>query len=123
MEKKLTQKDYFNAIIKVLNGEEVDISNDKLAEFCADRIDKLSRKSSSKKPTKVQVENESIKETILTVLEELGNPTSATALATDSRINVSNQKVTSLLKQLKDEGKVIRTEEKGKALFSLVDEE
>lgn len=123
MEKKITQREYFDEIIKVLNGEEPAIPNDKLVEFCKDRQDKLSRKSSSKKPTKVQVENESIKETILDILTELDTPTSATALATDSRLNVSNQKITSLLTQLKNEGKVIRVEEKGKALFSLPIEE
>lgn len=117
MANKKTQKDFYNEIIEVLN----DAGRDDLVEFCEDRIDKLSKKSSSKKPTKVQVENEGIKDTILEVLAELDVPTSATALATDPRINVSNQKVSALLRQLKEDGKVVRIEEKGKALFSVAE--
>ena len=119
MEKKKTQKEYYDEIIALAEEN----GRDDLVEFCKNRQEKLSRKSSSKKPTKVQVENENIKETILDILAELDTPTSATALATDARLGVSNQKITSLLTQLKNEGKVIREMEKGKALFSLPAEE
>ena len=118
MANKLTQKDYFNMIIELARDNE----RQDLVEFCEDRIEKLSRKGSSKKPTKTQVENENIKETILEVLGEMG-AVSATMIATDPRVNVSNQKVSALLKQLKDEGKVLRSEDKGKATFSLVSED
>ena len=116
MANKKTQKDFFNEIIEVLN----EVGRDDLVEFCEDRIEKLNRKSTNKKPTKAQVENESIKATILEVLEEMGTA-SVTVLATDPRIGVSNQKVTSLLTLLKKEGKVVRTEEKGKAFFSVAE--
>ena len=119
MANKKTQKDYYNEIIEVVSKA----GRDDLVEFCNDRIDKLSRKSDSKKPTKVQIENEGIKDTIVEVLTELDAPTTATAIATDPRVNVSNQKVTQLLKQLIGEGKVSRTEEKGKALFSAISED
>lgn len=111
----MTQRAYFEEIIEVLN----EVGRDDLVEFCNDRIDKLSRKSSSKKPTKTQVENESIKDTIVDVLTELDTPTTATAIATDPRVNVSNQKVTALLKQLVADDRVVRTEDKGKAYFSV----
>ena len=114
MAQKKTQKDFFMEIIALAqeNGR-----NDIVA-FAEDRIEKLGNKG-NKKPTKVQVENEAIKDTIVTVLAELDNPTSATAIATDARVNVSNQKVSALLKQLVDAGRVVRTEEKGKAFFSV----
>ena len=117
MANKMTQKDYFNAIIEVLN----EVGREDLVNFCYDRIEKLSRKSASgsKKPTKTQVENEGIKNTIVEVLTELDVPTSVTTIATDPRVGVSNQKVTALLKQLKEEGRVVRTEEKGKVYFSV----
>lgn len=117
MANKKTQKDFFNEIIEVLN----EVGRTDLVEFCEDRIDKLSRKSSAKKPTKVQIENENIKDVILEVLAEMGG-VSATMIATDPRVNVSNQKVTALLKQLVADDKVIRTEEKGKATFALTEE-
>lgn len=115
MENKMTQKDYFNEIIALAteNGR-----ND-LVKFCEDRIEKLSRKSSNKKPTKTQIENEGIKETVLEVLADLDNAVTTSALATDPRISVSTQKLTPILKALVAEGKVIRSEEKGKALFTL----
>ena len=118
MANKKTLKDYYNDIIALAqeNGR-----ND-LVAFCEDRIEKLSRKSGSKKPTKTQVENEGIKDTIVEVLGEIA-PATATAIATDPRVGVSNQKVTALLKQLVTDGRVVRTEDKGKALFSVVVEE
>jgi predicted transcriptional regulator len=115
MANKKTQKDFFNEIIEVLKEN----GRDDLVVFCEDRIDKLSRKSTSKKPTKTQVENEGVKEVILTVLGENDSPISATAIATDPRVNASNQKVSSLLTQLRKDGLVKRTEEKGRAYFSL----
>ena len=116
MANKKTQKDFYNEIIEVLN----EVGRNDLVEFCEDRIEKLSRKSGSKKPTKTQVENETIKVTILEVLGEMGSA-SATMVATDPRVNVSNQKVTALLRQLKEDGKVTRTEDKGKVTFSVVE--
>lgn len=118
MANKLTQRDYFNMIIELARDNE----RQDLVAFCEDRIEKLSRKGGNSKPTKTQIENEGIKDVILEVLAEMG-AVSATAIATDPRIGVSNQKVTALLRQLKDEGKVVRTEDKGKALFSVVAED
>ena len=118
MANKLTQKDYFNMIIELAK----DNGRNDLVEFCEGRIEKLARKGGSTKPTKTQVENEGIKDTILEVLGEMGE-VSATMLATDPRINVSNQKVSALLKQLREDGKVVRNEEKGKATFALAVED
>lgn len=118
MANKKTQKDFFNEIIEVLN----EVGRDDLVAFCNDRIDKLSRKSSSKKPTKVQVENENIKATILEVLGEVA-PATATMIATDPRVNVSNQKVTALLTQLIKADEVVKTVDKGKSYFSLPTED
>jgi predicted HTH transcriptional regulator len=118
MANKKTQKDFFNEIIEVLN----EVGRDDLVEFCNDRIDKLSRKSSSKKPTKTQVENEGLKDTILEVLGEIA-PATATMIATDPRVNVSNQKVTSLLTQLIKADEVVKTVDKGRSYFSLPTED
>jgi hypothetical protein len=115
MANKKTQKDFFNEIIEVLN----EVGRDDLVEFCEDRIEKLSRKSSNKKPTKTQIENEGIKDTVLEVLADLDNAVTTSALATDPRISVSTQKLSPILKALVAEGRVIRSEEKGRAVFSL----
>ena len=114
MANKKTQKDFFMDIIALAQAN----GRDDIVAFAEDRIEKLAKKG-EKKPTKVQIENEAIKDVIVDVLTELDNPTSATAIATDARVDVSNQKVSALLKQLVDAGRVVRTEEKGKALFSV----
>ena len=118
MANKMTQKDYFNEIIALAQEN----GRDDLVAFCEDRIEKLSRKSGSKKPTKTQVENEGIKDTIVEVLGEIA-PATATMIATDPRVNVSNQKVSALLKQLIEVGTVVKTVDKGKSLFSLAVED
>ena len=118
MANKKTQKDFFNEIIEVLN----EVGRDDLVAFCNDRIEKLSRKSGSKKPTKTQVENEGIKDTIVEVLGEIA-PATATMIATDPRVNVSNQKVSALLRQLIESGEVVKATDKGKSLFSLAVED
>ena len=69
-----------------------------------------------------QVENEGIKDTIVEVLGEIA-PATATMIATDPRVNVSNQKVSALLKQLVEVGTVTKVVDKGKSLFSLTVEE
>ena len=119
MANKMTQKDYFNEIIALAKEN----GRDDLVAFAEDRIEKLSRKSGgSKKPTKTQVENEGIKDTILEVLAEIA-PATATMIATDPRVGVSNQKVTALLTQLVKADKVVKTVDKGKSLFSVADTE
>ena len=118
MANKMTQKDYFNEIIALAQEN----GRDDLVAFCEDRIEKLSRKSGSKKPTKTQVENEGIKDTIVEVLGEIA-PATATMIATDPRVNVSNQKVSALLKQLIEVGTAVKTVDKGKSLFSLAVED
>ena len=118
MANKMTLKDYFMELIALAQEN----GRDDLIAFCEDRIDKLARKGGEKKPTAKQVENEGIKDVIVTVLAELDNPVSATAIATDARVNVSNQRGSALWKQLVDAGKVVRTEEKGKAFFSVAED-
>ena len=114
MANKKTLKDYYNDIIALATEN----GRDDLVSFCKDRIEKLGRKSTSKKPTKTQVENEGIKDVILEVLGEVA-PATATMIATDPRVNVSNQKVSALLRQLIESGEVVKATDKGKSLFSL----
>lgn len=117
MANKMTIKDYFNEIIELAKEN----GRDDLVKFCEDRIDKLSRKTSDgkKKPTKAQIENEGIKDIILEVLGDMENPSTVSEIMTDGRIEISSQKLTTLLTQLRKAEKVVRTEEKGKAYYSL----
>jgi hypothetical protein len=117
MTNKKTQKDYFNEIIELAaeNGR------DDLVAFCEDRIEKLSRKSGSKKPTKTQVENEGLKDVIKDAMATLGKASTVTEIqAVDIVLgDLTNQRVSALLRQMVNDGKVVKTIEGKKSLFSL----
>jgi hypothetical protein len=117
MTNKKTQKDYFNEIIELAaeNGR------DDLVAFCEDRIEKLSRKSGSKKPTKTQVENEGLKDVIKDAMATLGKASTVTEIqAVDITLgDLTNQRVSALLRQMVNDGKVVKTIEGKKSLFSL----
>ena len=83
----------------------------------------LEKRSSSKTPTKVQKANEGIMETILRDIGEFGKPVTVTELINggEGLEDLSNQKVSALLKKLVEAGKVTKTIEKKKAYFSLAE--
>ena len=81
----------------------------------------LEKKASNRKATKTQTENVGIKATILAVLEDFNKPMTITDIqgANEDLKALSNQKISALVKQLKDNGLVVKSVEKGKSLFSL----
>jgi hypothetical protein len=78
-----------------------------------------------RKPTKLQLENENIKVDILSVLGGFDKAVSINELqkASADLANLSNQKITALLTQLLDDGKVVRSVVKGRAYFALATED
>ena len=117
-----TKMTYANALEMVLAIDEVK-ANDELTEKLIALKESVSKKSTSKsnKPNAKQKANEEIKEKIMEIL--FAEPT---RLFTISEIckayteeELSNQKVSSLVRQLVAENKVKRTEDKRKAYFSI----
>lgn len=116
--KKMTKKDYFNTLRSIPAVQ----ADPALVEFIDHELELLAKKNSAeKKPTAVQVANEGIKDAIL---EGMGEGVKYTI--TDLMKNIeacadlSNQRVSALVRQLVTEGSVERTEEKRKAYFSKV---
>lgn len=111
--KKMTKKDYFNEL-KVLVADRQD-----LVDFIDHEIELLSKKSSKSTPTKTQVENEAIKEKIVATLVELDRYATITDIqnANTELADLSNQKVSALLKQLVDTNVVEKMLDKKKAYF------
>ena len=114
--KKITKRDHFNALLNIPAVAE----NEGLVEFINHEIDLLNRKNSTeKKPTATQIANEALKTAILTEMEN-------DRLYTISEMikefpccaDLSTPKVSAVIRLLKDEGAVIRTENKRKAYFS-----
>ena len=122
-QKKMTMTEQYEAIKALLNGETVeDYSTAKAIEFIDGRIAQVAKKNATptgeRKPTKTQLENEGIKEQIVSAIAENGKPMTVGEVMKELGID-SNQKVTSRLTQLVKAYKVERTEVKGKPYFSL----
>ena len=112
MAKKMTIVEMYEAIMGkcegVLSKEELD--------FLQGRADIVAKKNATRKPTKAQTENEALKEKIL---EFMGDGVSRTISDIQKGVGIeTNQKTSALVRQLKDNDLVIRTEVKGKAYFT-----
>ena len=113
---KITKRDRFNALLNIPAVQ----ADQGLVDFINHELELLARKNSAeKKPTAQQTANEAIKSAILEGMEDNHLYT-----ITDIQKNVaecadlSNQKVSALVRQLKDAGLVIKTEDKRKSYFS-----
>ena len=117
---KMTKRDYFNAILAVLaTVEDTDVSG--LTAFVNHEIELLENKRSTTKPTKTQTENLAVKETIVSVLKEMGKPATITEMQKFSTelAEFSCQKLSALLKQLVENDKTVtKVTEKKKTYFS-----
>lgn len=120
MATKMTKRDYFNAILAVLEAtEDTDVSA--LTAFVNHEIELLENKRSSTKPTKTQTENLAVKETIVSVLKEIGKPVTISEMQKFSAdlAEYSCQKLSALLKQLVEVDKTVtKVTEKKKTYFS-----
>lgn len=121
MEKKMTKKDLYNQIIALAYGEELQVSIDDIVAFAQKEIDLLNKKSSSKSKQEVAKakENEMFMNGIVLVLDNTKSKMTIKEIQEQDEVlqSLSNQKMTSLIKKLKDLGIVKREEIKGKAYF------
>lgn len=98
-------------------------------EFIAHEVELLDKKSGKSKTSKTAKTNDKIKYAILDVLAESEKPMTVSEMMLDTRLAtwndgdtkkvMSNQKLSSMVRQLVKEELVVRTEDKKKALFSL----
>ncbi len=96
--------------------------NSVLVEFIDHELELLAKKNSSeKKPTANQLANEGFKSAILNGMES-GKLYTITDLikSIPECADLTNQRVSAIIRQLKDEGSVERVEEKRKAYFKKV---
>ena len=117
MEKKMTKREMFEQIKRNYGLTEQEVA------FIDHELELLAKKNSAdKKPTKAQVENEGIKDVILAGMEN-GRLYTITDLikSIEGISDLSNQRVSALVRQLVADGSVTRTEDKRKAYFSKVD--
>lgn len=117
--KKMTKRDYFNALLALKEVK----GNEELVKFINHELELLAKKNSAeKKPTAVQIANENIKEVILETLKENGGMMTISEMqkANAELGEMSNQRISALVRQLKEDGRVERIEDKRKAYFKAV---
>ena len=116
MEKKMTKREYFNAIKAVVEAA----GQDEMVKFIDHEIKLLDKKASYKsdKPTATQKANEEIKAVLLEVLSETSGKTVTELIKSDARLgDLSNQKVSAILRLMKKDGIVRDERDKKKTLF------
>ena len=121
--KKVTKKEYFAQLREIVKD------NAELVAFIDHEVELLTKKNSGNSQTKVQKENEKLCDMLVNELAKVGKPISITDFMTSSEVvknyvlengnHLTNQKISALLKQLVESNKVVRTEEKKKAYFSI----
>lgn len=112
----MTKKEMFAEIRKVV------ADNEEMVAFIDHEIELLTKKSgSSRKPTKTQVENDGFKADILAALAEVDAPVTIKELCEVCApiADLSNQRITHMLTDLRKDGKVARTYVKKVAYFAL----
>lgn len=115
----MTKREYFAQIRDIV------ADNEELVAFIDHEVELLNKKSSSpRKPSARQIENVALKKDILATLVLLGEPLTIGQIveATPSLEGLSNQRVTHLLTDLRNAGKVERTYVKKVAHFAVVGE-
>ena len=115
--KKMTKRDHYNTLLNMADVK----SNPKLVACIEHELELLDRKNSAdKKPTAQQTANEGIKTAILDNMVEGARYTITDLIkSVPECAELTNQRVSALMRQLIEAKLVVRTEDKRKAYFSL----
>ena len=123
MEKKITKKEMFAQVIAMAQGEEVSVSADEIVAFAKHEIELLNKKAGtkSKKETANDAENARLMEVIVETLTGSEKAMTVSELMTVNTElgELSNQKVSALMKKLVDGGRVQKSVDKRKSVFSI----
>jgi len=115
MEKKITKRMVLEHLINDYSTDEM------VVEYAKHEIELLDNKKANSTKTKTQVENENIKNVIVETLTEMAKFATITEIqeANASLAELSNQKISALLKQLVDNEIVKKQVDKKKAYFGM----
>ena len=124
MASKKTRKEIFGEMKEIFE----EMGKTEYVEFLTHQIELLDNKASSQKGmSKTQKENETIMEIIVNELKAIGRSVTITELLKESETlanyitiegkNITNQKLSALMKKLKDAGKVQNMIDKKKSYF------
>lgn len=126
---KYTQKQMYEAVIAMANGESIEIPKSKIIEFAEKKLTQLDNKSgkvSAKRTEEVDTFLDLIRDVLAEATDVKGMQCGA--VAKDSRIvdfewadgkETSSQRVSAMLKKLVDCGDVVKTTDKKTTYFRL----
>lgn len=116
---KLTQKDYFNMLEELA----IESGRQDLADFCVARKAQLEKKASASKETANQKANIEITEKLVNELANIKEPVTISDFQKRSEYasQFSNQKISALFKKEIETGRIIKTVDKKKSLFSVAE--
>ena len=120
--RKITKKERFEMIKEIVLNAGLE-NEAEMVEFLDNEINLLNKKRASGAKTATQKENEVLVEKLYAVLAEIGRPVTVSELQKESEDfgAMSNQKVSALMKKLKDAGRVNKVDDKKKAYFSIAE--
>lgn len=114
---KVTKRMRFEALLAMESVK----SDPEMVEFLEHQIELLSKKNGSSSSTKLQKENADLKDSILEAMEPNVLYTITDMIKTfDFLAEMTNQKVSALVRQLVNENLVERIEDKKKTYFKLI---
>lgn len=122
MTKKLTNKTALQTILdSTFDFTSVDFTNDEIREKLADMLSALENRKAVAKPTKNQMENETFKSEISNLLSD-GKARTVSEIIQEifPDKELSNQRVSAILRLMIIANQVKKDYIKGKAMFSLV---
>lgn len=124
MTKKMTKREWFEVLAGLVENSNY-VDKEGAREFINHELELLEKKSSSSTKTKTQKENEVFVERVYEELTTLDKPMTVTELmtATEYLAQFSNQKLSALIKKLKDSGRVDKIVEGKKSYFKAIKEE
>lgn len=122
MANKITKREVINAMLQ----ETAIKGNQMYVDYLTHELELMDNKKSNKKMTETQVANVAIKNIICGTLAEVGKAVTISELqvANAELAQYSTSKLSALMRQLVvEEGRVIKTIDKKRSLFSLVESE
>lgn len=117
MEKKITKREVINAMLADENVK----GNEMYVAYLQNELKLLDKKAERKgKTTEEVAEQDRLKSVVMVALKTVGKGTVSEIQKANSELSgLSNQKVTSLLKAMIEDGTVVKTVENRKSIFSL----
>ena len=119
MANTMTYAEAINVALEVMGDSHKD-AQERLEALKA----QLAKRGSKSGPTKTQKENEVLKSMILDILAEAEEPVGMSKLISDPRLpdGMSTQKLGALIRQLAQDGKVVKGKDKKHVVYSLADD-